>query len=130
MSVLSNRRNHEKSERDQKEINHTKKMDKGDGLMYVDIYEEWLNKNRKRMRKEAIEEFGKKKGKNRLLDSEVLGNIDIRFDNGRLFVDINSELGFFSADVKIDDEMVFEIIEYLKEKGAKIKRLVGLAESD
>jgi hypothetical protein len=48
--------------------------------------------------------------------------------NQSLEVSLDSKYGFGYIEFKVSDDLIFEMIEHLKQKGEKIKRLVNLAE--
>ena len=97
--------------------------------MYVNLDKNFLDKNMKKMEKNAKEVFGDEDGKDQLVLETIESTIsDIEFDDGNLTIGVDSDMGYFSIDVDIDDELAFDIIDHMKKKGEKIKRLVNLAE--
>ena len=97
--------------------------------MYVNLDKNFLDKNMKKMEKNAKEVFGDEDGKDQLVLETIESTIsDIEFDDGNLTIGVDSDMGYFSIDVDIDDELAFDIIDHMKKKGEKIKRLVNFAE--
>jgi len=97
--------------------------------MYVNIDETYLEKNKSKAKKKAIEDFGGEDSKGELLFPELKGDVEIEeFNDGILLCSIDNDLGYFSFELEINDDMAFEIIEYMKSKGEKIKRLVNLVD--
>jgi len=96
--------------------------------MYIDLDKKYLKKNWKRMEKAAEEEFTVE---DRLLDENLRSEVEIgEFADGILCVNVNSDVGFMSIDVPISDDLIFDMIEYLKEKGERLNRLIKLTNAN
>lgn len=102
--------------------------------MYIQIDEEYLRKNKKRMNEIAKEELlDEEEAKDVLIDTDMEANVTIEEFNserGTLLVTIDSELGYVSVEVPIHEDIAFEIVEWLKEKGEKLARLIRLSKNE
>jgi len=96
--------------------------------MYIHINEKYLEKNRKKAKEEAISSLYEEE-KDSLLFEDLKGTIEVdEFTDGKLLVHEDNDLGYFSTEIMIDDDLAFDIIEYMKKKGEKIKRLIQLTD--
>ena len=97
--------------------------------MYINLNKKHLKNTMKKANKECIEDWGEDEGKDTLLYGDLNDTIEnIEFNKGILDVSFSNELGYFSFDLDIDDDLAFEIIEYMKSKGREIKRLINLVD--
>lgn len=94
--------------------------------MYIQLNKDYLQKNKKLMEK-AAEEY---EAENSYLieDTKQETFHDLEFDDGNLRVNIETEVGLVSTNVPIDDDLALEIVNYLKSKGIRIKRLINIGE--
>lgn len=100
--------------------------------MYVELQGKELKKDWKVLSKEAIDsdpndkEIGKDE---RLLindgDQEIL-DISFSKDDEEITFAIAHKYGYFSFNIPLDDDLMFEIVECLKGKADKIERLIDL----
>ena len=96
--------------------------------MYVSLDKKYLEKTKDEASKRCAAEFGEDEGKDGLLYEDLdVRSVELEFDNGRLLWSGETDLGFFSIEIDLDDDIAFEIIEYMKEKGEKLKRLINLS---
>lgn len=95
--------------------------------MYLNLNKKYLEEHRKDMEKEAQEEMGDS-GKDKLLyKDEKQAEIEC-IEKNVITVSCDSKIGFLSIDIELDDEDIFTLIEYMKEKANKIKKLLILAD--
>lgn len=92
--------------------------------MYIQLNKQYLEENEKEMIETAKE--------NECEDALIVEATeqetyhDIEFDHGKLMVNVKTELGWISCNVPIDDDLAFQIVDYVKMKGKKIKRLINI----
>jgi hypothetical protein len=93
-------------------------------MVYISLDKEYLEENKERMNKEAIDELGED-GK------DVLLYIDNRFaevdeinENLILTANCNSDIAYISVDIKLKDEDILRIIELVAEKFEKYKEAI------
>jgi len=98
--------------------------------MYVELQGKELKKDWKDLLKKAInsdpndENIGKEE--RLLIEDENPEILTLEFDknNEKIFLTITHKYGYFSFDIPLDDDLMFEIVECLKSKAEKIKRLL------
>ena len=100
--------------------------------MYVELQGKELKKDWKDLNKEAIDsdlnDENIKKDERLLIQDDEPDIIDISFDKNdeEIFFAVANKYGYFSVNVPLDDDLMFEIVECLKSKGEKIERLLDL----
>ena len=104
--------------------------------MYMELNGKELKKNWKKLNEKAKEDYSENdeelKNEPLLEPREEQEEIhEVNFDkDGNLQVSLSTKYGYFSFEIEIDDNTAFEIIDYMKNKGEKIRRLVKLAEGE
>ena len=93
-------------------------------MTYLNLDEEYLEKNKKKMKKLAIEDMGDD-GKDSLR-IDIKDEVDFEFDKGTITLDSCSDMGFISVKYTLDDNECMEIVEYMKKKASKLKELLKL----
>lgn len=102
--------------------------------MYFSLDGKKIKADWQKLHKEAQATFGDDEGattKNETLvcsETNEQDTSNTEFNNGALSVSESNEYGYFNITIDVDDELAFEIIEYMRKKGEKIKRLVQLAD--
>ena len=100
--------------------------------MYVELQGKELKKDWKDLNKEAIDsdlnDENIKKDERLLIQDDEPDILDISFDktNEEILFAVANKYGYFSFNVHLDEELMFEIVECLKSKGEKIERLIDL----
>lgn len=96
--------------------------------MYVSLDKKYLEKNMKKLEKRSMDTLGEDEGKGKLLFNEEIIFDGVYFENGELVVSADMPIGYFFERFPIDDDVAFKIIEHMKKKGNKLKRLINLEE--
>ena len=97
--------------------------------MYLRLSEKFLNRNLKRMKREAIKLWGEIEGKDDLLEEDLKEDeVCVTFKKGGdlLQVSIWTPAGYFEIDIVLDDEIMIEVADSLKHKRNKINRAFGV----
>lgn len=95
----------------------------------MNLNKSWLKKHEKDMADEAVSELGEEDGKDNLISNTLDETIEsVEFSDGRLLIDFSSDAGWFSVTLDVDNQLAFQIVEYLKAQGKEIKRLINLAD--
>ena len=63
-----------------------------------------------------------------LIDECMMGDVEFNKQDQTLLINFSTDYGFSSVEIPISDDLIFEMIEHLRKKGEKIKRLVNLTE--
>ena len=96
----------------------------------------WIYKEEFEKRKKGALDNAKKEGvedESSMIFNDLSNKIDhIEFDKKthELTIDYENEIGWFDVTIEVDDDLAFEIIDALKRKANKIKRLINLTEND
>lgn len=96
--------------------------------MYASINKDWFLKNEKEALEESIANLGEEEGKNNLVfpelkDDFTVGEILLE-DDGKIHVDLENKLGYFSIEIPIDDELEIALIEQGVKKLNKLKTIL------
>ncbi len=95
--------------------------------MYINLNKKYIEKNKKKMEKESIKEMGND-GKGSLLNIDVEDIVEYEFDNGKINLNSDSNLGYVSLDYQMSDGEMMEIVRHMRNKANKIKELIKLAD--
>lgn len=100
--------------------------------MYVELQGKELKKDWKELNKIAIEEDPNDKTikeEERLLikdENPEIAHIEFEKGDEQINFAVTNKYGWFSFDIPLDDDLMFDIVECLKSKGTKIERLINL----
>ena len=100
--------------------------------MYVELQGKELKKDWKVLSKEAIDSDPNNKSIEKdeklLIDDDEGEIVTLEFDknNEKIFYAFVNKYGYFSFDIPLDDDLMFEIVDCLKLKADKIERLIDL----
>ncbi|MFA5395273.1 MAG: hypothetical protein WC346_04565 [Methanogenium sp.] len=102
---------------------------------YICIEGQSIKKDWNKLREKNDERFSDDKENNEEEQSLLIDNLildEVRFDEKEqtLSVCIGSDYGFGFLEIPISDDLIFEMINHLRLKGEKIKRLVNLTEGE
>lgn len=98
--------------------------------MYVSIDLKYLDKNRNKMIKKAMESIGDD-GKHTAEDSDLTDEIQsYEFSDGVIDLSWSNDLGFFGVQYTLTDDEMMNIVKHMKRKGEKIRELVKLADGE
>jgi len=97
--------------------------------MYIDLNAKWLKENWDRLLKAAVDEFGEEDGEDLLHDQEVKHTAEsLEFSDGVLNVSVDSDFGYVGLEIEIPDDLIFEMVDHIKEKGNKYKEYLKFAD--
>ena len=103
--------------------------------MYVDLNKNYIEKTKKEANDRAKEMYGDgdESSKTQLIyEGEQLDKSsefdELYFEDGNIHISLSNDLGYFNLEIPVKDDLAFEIIEYMKSKGEKIKRLINLVD--
>lgn len=95
--------------------------------MYASINKDWFLKNQQEAVEEAVKSYGEEEKNNlvfpELKDDFTVGEILLE-DDGRIHVDLENKLGYFSIEIPIDDELEIALIEQGVKKLNKLKTIL------
>ena len=98
--------------------------------MYTSIDLKWFDKNRAKMVKTSIDNNGDE-GKDEATAENLKDEIEeYEFDGDTINLCWTNELGYFSMEYSLTDDEMMEIVEHMKQKGERIRKLIKLAETD
>ena len=85
-----------------------------------------LKKDWEKLAKTPREDYGEDYDGELLITTESDTIENECFENGVFQYAISNDYGYFAVDIDIDDDLIFEMIDYLAKKGKKIKQLLNL----
>lgn len=95
--------------------------------MYLSLSKKYLEENRKAMEKEALEQSGDDGKDDLLYTDEKEAKIE-HIEKNNITLSCDSKIGYLSIDVDLSDEDIFELIDYMREKANKMKKMLILAD--
>lgn len=97
--------------------------------VYLSLDKKFFVKNMKSMEEKALKDMGSEDGKDILLaDFDFEYPEELYFEDGSIHASFDTPLGFISVNFKINDDVAFKIVEHLREKGLRLKKLINLVE--
>ena len=93
-------------------------------MVYLSLDKEYVEKNKEKMNKEAIEEFGEECKNDLLYADDKLAEVEEIDDNLILTAECDTEIGYISVGVELKDDDVLKIIEILTRKFENYKEVL------